>query len=395
MLNCGFGQQDLSDLHPGEMDWEHGHFRRKRSKTGHHARMPAVDYLLWDATFTLLIRYRSTDPDHVLLTESGRTCERDAVQDDGSRGRTDAIQCNYRHLQVSPRPPLKLFRKTSSTLLPDGRTLAAGDRRGAAFWDARSGERRADLLGHYADVESLAFSPDGKTLAASGEDRTVKLWDLALKRPRATLRGHDRAVLCLAYAPGGGSVASGDEGGAVKVWDAVNGTPVAVFVAHASPVTSLTFSPDGGTIATGSGWGDSETTYGEVKFWDARDGTPRDSPPGPPAPSTRSPTLRAARRSPSALTTIRSPSWTSPRGGRVPPSRRRPRGFTVRAFSASLAPPTGSVWRRGAGTVTSSTGTWAGAADVLRANWITRSSSSPSPSHQTARTWRRATGRRP
>jgi integrase len=45
MLNCGFGQQDLSDLHPGEVDWEHGRVRRKRSKTGHHARVPAVDYL--------------------------------------------------------------------------------------------------------------------------------------------------------------------------------------------------------------------------------------------------------------------------------------------------------------------------------------------------------------
>lgn len=117
MLNCGFTQQDISDLHPSEIDWKHGRIHRKRSKTDAHENVPTVDYLLWRETFELLKLYRSNNADHVLMTESGKTWMRDDIHDNGSRSRTDAIQSNYRKLAVEGKPSLKMFRKASSTLL--------------------------------------------------------------------------------------------------------------------------------------------------------------------------------------------------------------------------------------------------------------------------------------
>jgi hypothetical protein len=117
MLNCGFIQQDISDLHPSEIDWMYGRIRRKRSRTADRDKVPVVDYLLWDNTFTLLKKYMPEKPVHALMAERGKPWVRDGIHADGSRSRTDAIQSNYRHLTVEGKQPLKMFRKASSTML--------------------------------------------------------------------------------------------------------------------------------------------------------------------------------------------------------------------------------------------------------------------------------------
>ena len=59
---------------------------------------------------------------------------------------------------------------------PDGRTLASGSFQEINLWDAGSGQLQQTLTGHSSDVESVAFSPDGRTLA-SGSREEIKLWD--------------------------------------------------------------------------------------------------------------------------------------------------------------------------------------------------------------------------
>ena len=75
----------------------------------------------------------------------------------------------------------------SLAFAPDGKTLAAavGDRPGRdhepgliVLWDAATGQRRLALTGHTNAVLSVAFSPDGKLLASGSSDRSVRLWDM-------------------------------------------------------------------------------------------------------------------------------------------------------------------------------------------------------------------------
>ncbi len=116
MLNCGYTQMDISDLHPDEVDWQHGRITRKRSKTEKREDTPEVSYLLWPETFRLMQQYRSTDPQHVFLTNGHKPYV--------IRGqRCDKFMSLWRRLKKETgitKPP-KSIRKTSSQLLEDHR----------------------------------------------------------------------------------------------------------------------------------------------------------------------------------------------------------------------------------------------------------------------------------
>ena len=103
---------------------------------------------------------------------------------------------------------------------PDGLTLASGSLdRTIKLWDVASGQEITTLSGHGHWVWSVAFSPDGATLASASFDDTAKLWDLATGQEKASLLGHTDLVLALAYSPDGTMLASAGFGGAIKLWD--------------------------------------------------------------------------------------------------------------------------------------------------------------------------------
>ncbi|MFM6370305.1 MAG: WD40 repeat domain-containing protein, partial [Dolichospermum sp.] len=77
------------------------------------------------------------------------------------------------------------------------------------------GELLQTFTGHSYSVNSLAYSPDGQTLASGSWDKTIKLWNARTGNLLQTL-GHSYSVNSLAYSPDGQTLASGS--GTIKIW---------------------------------------------------------------------------------------------------------------------------------------------------------------------------------
>lgn len=138
----------------------------------------------------------------------------------------------------------------SSRLAVSQVDLGRRERNKILLLDTRTGKQVGVLPTRAYPLTVLAFSPDGRYLAA-GITGLVQLWDVEKRELVRTIRGFERVLLTLAFSPDGKLLAGGTQDGQVWVWDASSGEEVQVIKAGTSGVRVLAFSPDGRALVTG------------------------------------------------------------------------------------------------------------------------------------------------
>ena len=159
---------------------------------------------------------------------------------------------------------------------PDGSMLASGSAAATNYgkegvrtdkvlllWDSAGRLIRA-LEGHGNSVESVAFSPDGKTLASGSIDETIRLWNAADGKPIRTLQAQSQ-VQSVTWSPDGRTIASGEFLGNIQLWDVASGKKLRTFPAHDNFVSVVAWSPTGNVIA-------SEGGDDAIRLWDPESG---------------------------------------------------------------------------------------------------------------------------
>ncbi|CAE6415095.1 unnamed protein product [Rhizoctonia solani] len=159
----------------------------------------------------------------------------------------------------------------SVAFAPDGNSLASGSWDDTiCTWDAYTPSAIGEpLTGHTSSVFSVLYSPLGDIIASGSWDNTIRLWDTTTRRQVGQpMKAHTDYVNSVAFSPDASLIASGSDDRAVRVWDVKTRQPVSgPFEGHTSGVPLVSFTPDSARIVSGS---EDKT----ILIWDVERGQP-------------------------------------------------------------------------------------------------------------------------
>ncbi|CAE6485448.1 unnamed protein product [Rhizoctonia solani] len=160
---------------------------------------------------------------------------------------------------------------TSVAFSPDGKSVASGSFDNTIrMWDALSPSQIGEpLTGHHDKIWSISYSALGNVIASGSWDKTIRLWDVNTHRQ---MEGHTEGVLSVAFSPDGKSLVSGSYDQTIRMWDAFSPSPIGEPLrGHSTYVYSISYSPLGNIIASGS----NDKT---IRLWDVNTGRQLDEP---------------------------------------------------------------------------------------------------------------------
>ena len=147
----------------------------------------------------------------------------------------------------------------SLAISPDGLTLAIAGT-GVVVWNLVLGQEQLRLDSSFNQVNGLAFSHDGKHLATGDLRDEIKIWDTSGWRLETTIKVHPTDVESVAFSPDDRTLVSVDDLGFIHLWDRVTGASDTI-ASGQDRLSCALFSPDGRSLATAS----NDAT---VRIWD-------------------------------------------------------------------------------------------------------------------------------
>jgi WD40 repeat protein len=155
----------------------------------------------------------------------------------------------------------------SMAFTPDGKLLAASGKEGVRFWDLAENKWTTELPADGYTTSSVAFSADGSLLATGSYSGDARVWDVKTQKEKVVCAGTPgqmnikSPIRGVALTKDGKYLATARADQKIDFWDVGTGKQVATLQGHTAEVNSVAFSPDGKTLASGS----SDKT---VKLWD-------------------------------------------------------------------------------------------------------------------------------